>query len=148
MTKRTAVAFSVPGALLIGSALVAILVLSVTLLQALAGKVYLVPDPESRHFDLRIEGHFDALVGENYLGPLAVLNSLEYKAGQMGGSRHFDKLTIGKQFVLNLTSRAMLRETELPGVKQRRIDNLGSRTRDPKALNLRVLDAAEQLDPQ
>lgn len=117
-------------------------------LQALAGKVYLVPDPESRHFDLRIEGHFDALVGENYLGPLAVLNSLEYKAGQMGGSRHFDKLTIGKQFVLNLTSRAMLRETELPGVKQRRIDNLGSRTRDPKALNLRVLDAAEQLDPQ
>jgi site-specific DNA recombinase len=113
-------------------------------MQALVGKVFLIPDPESRHFDLHIEGQFDALVGENYLGPLAVLNSREYKAGQMGGSRHFDKLTIGKQFKLTFTSRTVLQEADLEEVRQRRIDNLGSRTRNARGLDLRMLDAPKQ----
>jgi hypothetical protein len=74
--------------------------------QAIIGNVHLVPNgnPNVRHFDLKIDGKFDAMLGDDYIGALALINSGEYKNATMPGPRHPNKLITGKPFYLSTSS--------------------------------------------
>lgn len=75
--------------------------------QAIISQVQLIPstDPAIRHFDLKINGKFDAMLGDDYIGALAVMNSADYKNAALAGSHHSDKLITGKPFFLTISSR-------------------------------------------
>jgi site-specific DNA recombinase len=94
--------------------------------QAIIGKVELAPDPDSHHFELMIEGRFDALVGDDLIGPLAVISSADYKFDRMGASPQLDKLILGKPFSLVVTSRTMPDPLIRQEVRELRLVNQGN----------------------
>lgn len=100
--------------------------------QSIIGKVELTPEPDSHHFELTIDGRFDALVGADLIGPLAVISSAEYKSDRTGGSPQLDKLILGKPFELTVSSRTLPDALIRQEVGERRIVNQGNRSHRDK----------------
>ena len=92
--------------------------------QELFAKVSIHPEADSRHFELRINGRFDAMLKEDLLSSAAIIGSEEYKNAKTAGSSHPDKLTIGKAFHIAVHSM----EAGIPvesEVRERSLGRLG-----------------------
>jgi site-specific DNA recombinase len=72
--------------------------------QALIGKVELIPDKSSKHFELKIQGRLDAVASDDYISALAVINSKEYKNADLAAPLQNRSLITGKPFFVSLSS--------------------------------------------